>query len=105
MEPEKKRVTDVLLDRSPAPLVEQIDAVLKQATGITRYHELRVRTSGAENYIEVNIHVQPGHTLEKAHEISHLIEKQIQDAVPRSFVYVHIEPDKHQPDTAWDQGI
>jgi cation diffusion facilitator family transporter len=93
-----KRATDVLLDRSPAPLVAKLESVLNQAQGILRYHDLKVRTSGAENFIEVTIHVQPGLTLEKAHAISHRVEKQINNAVPRSYVHVHIEPDKHQPD-------
>ena len=90
-----KRAADVLLDRSPEPLVQQIEAVLNVAEGILQYHDLRVRTSGAENFIEVTIHVQPGLTLEQAHRISHLVEKQIREALPRSFVHVHIEPDKH----------
>jgi cation diffusion facilitator family transporter len=94
-----KRATDVLLDRSPKPLVAQVESLLNQAHGILRFHDLRVRTAGAENFIEVTIHVQPGLTLEKAHEISHRVEKQIIDALPRSYVHVHIEPDKHQSDT------
>lgn len=93
-----KRATDMLLDRSPKPLVARIESVLNQAHGILRYHDLRVRTSGAENFIEVTIHVQPGLTLEKAHEISHQVEKQIVHSLPRSYVHVHIEPDKHQPE-------
>jgi cation diffusion facilitator family transporter len=93
-----KRATDVLLDRSPAPLVARIESVMNQAPGILRYHDLKVRTSGAENFIEVTIHVLPGLTLERAHSISHLVEKQINNAIPRSFVHVHIEPDKHQSD-------
>ncbi len=93
-----KRAADVLLDRSPAPLVAQLTSLLNQSTGILRYHDLKVRTAGAENFIEVTIHVQPGLTLEKAHSISHLIEKQITEAIPRSFVHVHIEPDKHLPE-------
>jgi cation diffusion facilitator family transporter len=93
-----KRATDVLLDRSPRPLVAQVESLLNQAQGILRFHDLRVRTSGAENFIEVTIHVQQGLTLEKAHEISHRVEKQIIRALPRSFVHVHIEPDEHQPE-------
>ena len=93
-----KRATDVLLDRSPAPLVARLESTLSQASGILRYHDLKVRTSGAENFIEVTIHVQPGLSLEKAHEISHLVEIQIIKAVPRSYVHVHIEPDQHQPE-------
>jgi cation diffusion facilitator family transporter len=90
-----KRAADVLLDRSPAPLVAKLEGVMEKAPGILRYHDLRVRTSGAENFIEVTIHVQPGLTLETAHAISHQIERLINDAIPRSYVHVHIEPDKH----------
>ncbi|MCX6305028.1 MAG: cation diffusion facilitator family transporter [Bacteroidetes bacterium] len=93
-----KRAADVLLDRSPAPLVARLESVMNQAPGILRYHDLKVRTSGAENFIEVTIHVQPGLSLEKAHSISHQVEKHINNAVPRSYVHVHIEPDKHQAD-------
>jgi cation diffusion facilitator family transporter len=91
-----KRAIDVLLDRSPAALVSQLEEELKKAQGILRYHDLKVRTAGAENFVEVTIHVEPGLPLEKAHEISHQVEKQIIEAIPRSFVHVHIEPDKHQ---------
>lgn len=94
-----KRATDVLLDRSPKNLVAQVEAVMKKAEGILTYHDLKVRSSGAENFIEVTIHVQAGLSLEQAHEISHKIEKQVVAALPRSSVHVHIEPDKHQSDS------
>ena len=94
-----KRATDVLLDRSPASLVSQLESLMNQAPGILRYHDLKVRTAGAENFIEVTIHVEPGLTLEKAHEISHNVEQQIIQAIPRSYMHVHIEPDKHNPET------
>lgn len=100
-----KRATDVLLDRSPAPLVAKIEEVLKQGHGVLRYHDLRVRTSGAENFIEITIHVQPGLTLETAHEISQQLEKNIVLALPRSFVHVHIEPDAHQPEIEEDNPL
>ena len=94
-----KRAADVLLDRVPVSLVTRIETVLNQSVGVLKYHDLRVRSSGAEHFIEVTIHVQPGLTLAEAHEISHFVEKQINEAVPRSSVHVHIEPDKHASDT------
>jgi cation diffusion facilitator family transporter len=100
-----KRAADVLLDRSPAPLVAKIESLLDKAPGIIRYHDLRVRSSGAENYIEVTIHVQTGLTLETAHEISHQAEKHIREAIPRSFVHIHIEPDKHPPESVVDEEV
>ncbi len=94
-----KRAVDVLLDRSPVSLVPQLESILKQSTAVLKYHDLKVRSAGAENFIEVTIHVEPGLTLEKAHEISHSVEQEIILAIPRSFVHVHIEPDKHKPET------
>ncbi|MCX6278903.1 MAG: cation diffusion facilitator family transporter [Bacteroidetes bacterium] len=94
-----KRAIDVLLDRSPVSLVSQLESILNQSSAILRYHDLKVRTAGAENFIEVTIHVEPGLTLEKAHEISHSVEQEIILAIPRSFVHVHIEPDRHKPET------
>jgi len=100
-----KRAIDVLLDRSPADLVSQLQAVLDQSRGILRYHDLKVRTAGAENFIEVTIHVEQGLALEKAHAISHQIEKQINETIPRSFVHVHIEPDKHLAETEENSSL
>lgn len=97
-----KRATDVLLDRSPAALVAKLELLLNQSARILRYHDLRVRPSRTENFIEVTIHLQPGLTLEKAHRISHLIEQQIIKADPGSFVHVHIEPDKQQVESLPD---
>ncbi|MEI7724847.1 MAG: cation diffusion facilitator family transporter [Bacteroidota bacterium] len=100
-----KRATDVLLDRTPAPLVAKLELLLSQAQGILRYHDLRVRTSGAEIFIEVTIHVQPGLTLEEAHEISQQLEKHIIHALPRSYVHVHIEPDEHMPEIVGENNV
>ena len=100
-----KRATDVLLDRTPAPLVAKLELLLSQAQGILRYHDLRVRTSGAEIFIEVTIHVQPGLTLEEAHEISQQLEKMIILALPRSYVHVHIEPDQHSPEIIVENNV
>jgi cation diffusion facilitator family transporter len=98
-----KRAIDVLLDRSPVSLVSQIEAILSQSNLIVHYHDLRVRTSGAENFIEVNIHLEPDLTLEKAHEISHNLEQQINKEIARSYVHVHIEPDRHKPEIIHNQ--
>ncbi|MFZ4521375.1 MAG: cation diffusion facilitator family transporter [Bacteroidales bacterium] len=91
-----KRAADVLLDRSPAPLVAIIESLLNQSHGIIRYHDLKVRTSGAENFIEVTVHMEPGLSLVAAHEISNQIEQKIAEVLPRSHVHIHLEPDRHQ---------
>ena len=88
-----KRSIDALLDKSPEETVSKIETVLKQAKGITRFHDLRVRTMGAETLVEINIHVTPRITIEEAHKISHDVEHQIKEAIERCEVHIHIEPE------------
>jgi len=89
-----KRSVDALLDRTPEESVSRIEEVLKSANGITRFHDLRVRTMGAETLVEINIHVTPGITIEAAHKISHDVEHEIMKAIARCEVHIHIEPEE-----------
>ena len=89
-----KRAVDVLLDKSPSDIPAKVEAVLKKTSEITRYHDLKIRSAGADTFIEVNIHVTPGLTITQAHTISHTVEKRIQSAIPRSEVHIHIEPEE-----------
>jgi cation diffusion facilitator family transporter len=89
-----KKAIDALLDKSPEDTVSKIEAVLESAKHITRYHDLKVRTMGAETLVEMNIHVTPGITIEKAHQISHDVEDEIKRFVERCEVHIHIEPEE-----------
>ncbi len=89
-----KKAIDALLDRSPEESVAKIETVLEAAKGITRYHDLRVRTMGAETLVEMNIHVTPGITIEAAHKISHDVEHEIMSVIERCEVHIHIEPEE-----------
>lgn len=89
-----KRSVDALLDRTPEDTVAKIEAVLQLEKGITRFHDLRVRTMGAETLVEINIHVTPGITIEKAHQISHDVEQDIMKAIEKCEVHIHIEPEE-----------
>jgi cation diffusion facilitator family transporter len=88
-----KKAIDALLDKSPLDTVSKIEEVLKSAKQITRYHDLKVRTMGAETLVEMNIHVTPGITIEEAHHISHEVEHEIKKFVERCEFHIHIEPD------------
>jgi cation diffusion facilitator family transporter len=89
-----KRSIDGLLDKTPEDEVAKIESVLELAKGIIRYHDLRVRTMGAETLVEINIHVTPGITIEKAHQISHEVEHEIMNVIERCEVHIHIEPEE-----------
>ncbi len=88
-----KRSIDVLLDKAPKDHTEAIDKILKGMPEILFYHDLRVRESGAQVFIEVTIHVNPALNIEQAHLISERIEEKIKSGIKRSEVHVHIEPE------------
>jgi len=87
-----KRSIDVLLDRTPTDTLGRINDVLKEIPEVLHYHDVRIRTSGADTFVEINIHVDPQLSIEKAHEISHQVQHTIQDRVDRCKVHVHEEP-------------
>jgi len=89
-----KRAVDALIDRAPGKTVQKINNVLSNITEISRFHDLKVRTSGADTFVEVNLHVDPALTIQEAHDISHKAEKEILKIVPRSEVHIHTEPEE-----------
>jgi len=89
-----RRAINVLLDRTPPELFEKVHEALKLTPDITNFHDVRVRVAGADTFVEVNIHVTPGITVEHAHNISHEVEKKIISAIPRCKVHIHIEPEE-----------
>jgi len=88
-----KRSMDVLIDKAPKESMMIIEKVLKGFPEIVYFHDLKVRTAGADTFVKVNIHLQPDLSLEHVHEICDLIEAEIMKRIPRCEVFVHPEPD------------
>lgn len=87
-----KRSIDVLLDKTPVEETKAIAEALDQIPGVLHWHDLKVRQSGADVLVEVNIHIDPAYSIGEAHQLSHEVEQQIVLACPRAFVHVHQEP-------------
>lgn len=87
-----KRSIDVLLDKAPVEETKAIAEALDQIPGVLHWHDLKVRQSGADVLVEVNIHIDPAYSIGEAHQLSHEVEQQIVLACPRAFVHVHQEP-------------
>jgi cation diffusion facilitator family transporter len=88
-----RRAFDVLIDRAPNKIVDQINQVIKKIPGVQKYHDLRVREGGSYKFVELNIHVNKGLSIEEAHSISENVEDEITRKIPHCKVTVHIEPD------------
>ncbi len=87
------RAVDELLDRAPDGLREKVSHLIGGVDGVIKSHDLRVRSSGGQYIIDVNIHVAPSLTIVEAHEISERIEKVLRSNIGKSIINVHVEPD------------
>ena len=88
-----RRAFDVLIDRAPTKIVDQINQVIDKIPGVVKYHDLRVREGGSYKFVELNIHVNKGLSIKDAHSISENVEDEITKKIPHCKVIVHIEPD------------
>jgi len=89
-----KRAIDVLLDKAPEGVKEKVGSIALNTNGVRKVHDIRVRNSGAETLIELNIHVDYNLDINSAHVISEIVENSIQSEIPKSRVIVHIEPEE-----------
>ena len=87
-----KKAIDVLLDKAPQEIVKQVEAILGGFPEVKHFHSLKVRSAGAETFIKVNIHLDPGLRLLEVHQICDRIEKEMTRRIPRSETYLHAEP-------------
>jgi cation diffusion facilitator family transporter len=93
-----KRAIDVLLDRAPEGLKATIRGIAKEMPQITSVHDIRVRNSGADIFVDLCIHVDPKLSIEKAHKISHQFETLIHKQIERCTVHLHQEPEEKHPE-------
>lgn len=88
-----KRSIDMLLDRVSPEIQIKVENSIKNIKEITHYHDLKIRSAGADTFIEVCIHVKPGLSIDEAHDISHQVDDEIMKNVNRAHVHIHTEPE------------
>ena len=91
-----KKAIDILLDRAPEQSVKFIEEILNEHEEIQEYHNLRVRNSGADTFITFNIHINPNTSFVEAHRFCDHLEKDIAEKIPKSVVFIHVEPQNEE---------
>lgn len=86
-----KKSVNVLLDKAPEVEVDIVTKFLKKNN--VKYHSLKMRNSGADTFVKVNLHLDPNTSLEEAHNQSLIIENGIKTLIPRCIICIDIEPD------------
>jgi len=89
-----RRAIDVLLDKAPKGMKEKIEEIISQVPEVIYAHDIKIRSSGAQTLVEMNIHVKENMTVEKAHSVSHEVEEKLHQNFDDLDVHIHIEPEK-----------
>jgi len=87
-----KRAIDILLDKAPAQSFESVSEILDNHPEIKKYHNLKLRTAGADTFVSFNIHLEPTMSFTDIHKFCDHLEKDIEQKIPRCEVSIHAEP-------------
>ena len=87
-----KKAINVLLDRSPLTLSDEIASIIQLIPDVVYFHDLKVRVAGADTFVNVTIHIDPSLNIKDAHAISHKVESIICARIERCEVHIHYEP-------------
>jgi cation diffusion facilitator family transporter len=86
------RTIQSLLDAAPPGLEEKITGAAEEVAGVHNAHNVRMRYSGAQLFVDVHVLMDGAQTLRQAHELTEEVERSIQRIVPNADVTVHAEP-------------
>ena len=92
---------DVLMDRElPEQDRRRILDIVHRHPGVRSVHDLRTRSSGLHQFIQLHLVLHPNMSLGRAHVISDSVEETIHEAFPQAEVMVHIDPYNDEPPAA-----
>ena len=94
-----------LMDQAPEKLRPQIIAAAMGVTGVIDAHQVRIRPSGPELFIDLHVLADGSLELEAAHNLTLEIEQAVAQVAPRADITVHIEPAAVKPDATEPEAI
>jgi cation diffusion facilitator family transporter len=87
-----KRTIDVLLDRAPDGLLQEISTAAAGVEGVMQVGHVRVRRSGPGVFVDLTVEVDRNLSFERTHIISDAVEARIQKLSPGADVVIHTDP-------------
>lgn len=87
-----KETIDVLLDTAPKGMKEMIKNEISKITGVLQITEIRIRPSGAVQYININVGIDPNQSQRTVHTMVHEIRETISVKIPRCDIVVSTFP-------------
>lgn len=88
-----KEAVDILMDREISEEARnKITEVIVAHPQVHGIHELKTRSSGTQDFIQVHVEMEGTMTLNEAHEIAEVLDQNIQKIYPRAHVTIHQDP-------------
>jgi len=97
------RAVNVLLDRAPITLQDQMTVAVADVPGVVEAHPVRLRESGDRLFADVVVSVPRTATLAEAHMITEQVEESLRTVESRTETVVHFEPAVTETETAADR--
>lgn len=83
----------MLLDRElPDDDRHRIEALALAHAEVRGVHDLRTRSSGATQFIQFHIELDPSMELSRAHAVCNAVDREVRDAYPGADVLIHADP-------------
>jgi ferrous-iron efflux pump FieF len=84
---------DVLLDRElPDNTRSRLKRIIAGHPAVLGFHDVRTRSAGSTEFIQLHLELDPNMTLLEAHAISEEVEVEVRKAFPRAEVLIHVDP-------------
>lgn len=84
---------DQLMDREwPEERRRAFIEVAAQQPGLESLHDLRTRTSGAQDFVQFHIHLPAQMSVASAHDVTEALEQRLEAAFPGTEILIHIDP-------------
>jgi len=87
-----KRTIDVLTDKAPFELTEQVKQIAAKVDGVVSVDRVRIRPTGPSFHVEIAISISRTLSLEQVSKITKAIEERISESVKGADVVVHTTP-------------
>ncbi|HSS33586.1 MAG TPA: cation diffusion facilitator family transporter [Solirubrobacterales bacterium] len=91
-----RRSSAVLVDEAlPDAEMDRIETAIAAARTpeVAGYHKLRARRAGSRRHIDFHVQYRSGTSLERAHELAHVMRAAIEAEIPQAEVLIHVEPE------------
>lgn len=94
------RAVDVLVDRAPAGVEQQLQDIIRRVPGVMDVPRIRVRQGGNRRFVDATIRVNPSASLEEGHRVATSVEMAATNEHPSIDMTVHVEPGDAEPNLA-----